>query len=86
MQIEFDDSEYRFSHGKKPSGRGSWAFDFPVAHSTKPRTGGGLETWWAKATDGIMSMTFTEAKKLARAEATRRYGDTNAYVLIRVAT
>lgn len=86
MTIEFDDSEYRFTHGKRPGGRGSWAFDFPRAVSTNVRTGDGLETWWAKAADGSMSMTLTEAKKLARAEAQRRYGETNAHVVIRVAT
>lgn len=27
MPIEFNTTEYQFSHGKTPSGRGSWAFE-----------------------------------------------------------
>lgn len=29
MSVEFNTREYRFSHGKEPAGRGSWAFKLP---------------------------------------------------------
>ena len=28
MRIEFNDSTYRFEHGKAPKGYGMWAFEF----------------------------------------------------------
>lgn len=58
IKIEFNDSEYRFSHGAAPRGRGSWAFLFP----------GAAEPWFTPG-----STTFGEAKKLARIEAQRRF-------------
>lgn len=27
MKVEFNDTQYRFSHGRTPRGRGSWAFE-----------------------------------------------------------
>lgn len=81
MTVEFDDSEYRFTHGKRPGGRGSWAFEFQRAFGKTER-----EVWWAKAADGTMSMTLTEAKKLARAEVAKRFGGTNGHIVITVAT
>ena len=53
MQVVFDTSEYQFSHGASPKGRGSWAFSAdPLA-----RTAG--EIIWTP------SMTLTEAKRFA---------------------
>lgn len=66
-RIEFNTSEYTMNHGAMPRGRGSWAFEFP-----------GDKTPWF--TPG--STTFGEAKKLARAEATRR-GHRNG-IMVRV--
>jgi hypothetical protein len=38
--IEITTTEFEFSHGMKPSGRGNWAFEF--------RTDGAWsEPWWA---------------------------------------
>lgn len=28
MAVRFETTRYEFSHGKKPSGRGSWAFEW----------------------------------------------------------
>jgi len=55
--------EYELSHGRRPGGRGSWAFYF--RHDAEP--------WWARRPDGSSGgMLYTEAKKLATAEARRR--------------
>jgi len=52
IHVEFIDTEYRFSHGAAPRGRGSWAFsterDSPIE-----------QVWFS------MSMTFGEAKRAA---------------------
>lgn len=55
MATEFDTREYRFSHGREPRGRGAWAFEVNG------------HTVWAQK-NGIMSMTYTEAKKAIRAQ------------------
>lgn len=57
--LRFDDRDFRFSHGKAPRGRGSWAFGFGSVVD-------GDAAWFAP------SGTFAEAKKAARAEASRR--------------
>lgn len=48
MKITFSTTEYELAHGKKPSGRGSWAF-------YRADTG---EGWFASP-----CQTFTEAKR-----------------------
>ena len=57
--LTFDTTEYRFSHGKEPRGRGSWAFapyrDLPADHPLLFFT---------------PSMTYAEAKRYAREKAT----------------
>lgn len=60
MATEFDTTEYEFSHGSKPRGRGSWAF-VPVK-----REAGGFSfpyegVAWVKG-------TYTEAKRDIRRE------------------
>jgi hypothetical protein len=58
LLLKFDTGEYEFSHGHKPRGRGSWAFDFGAK-----RTPDGLENlFWTRGTYG-------EAKRQARAFA-----------------
>lgn len=60
MAIEIRTTEYQMSHGQNPRGRGAWAFYFDK------KNGPGCE-WWAPG-----SMTYTEALKLAKAEAKQR--------------
>lgn len=48
--IDFTTTEYVFSHGREPRGRGGWAFEIPGA-AGKP------EEFWAP------SGTYQEAKK-----------------------
>jgi hypothetical protein len=63
---EINTSEFQFSHGRLPKGRGSWLFDMI-------RQGEKVETYWARADDGQMSMTYAQARRLAlyRAEKIR---------------
>jgi hypothetical protein len=35
IKIEFTTSEFEFSHGRKPKGRGSWAFEAPTWEGPK---------------------------------------------------
>ena len=58
-KVEFDTSEFEFSHGRKPRGRGAWAFWF------QPNTDNVMDAWWANG-------TYAEARKAAKAEAERR--------------
>lgn len=51
----FSTSEYQFSHGRSPRGRGSWAFEFP---------GTDLPTFWTPG-----GTTYTEAKALVHKHA-----------------
>jgi hypothetical protein len=67
MAISFDTTEYRSSHGAEPRGRGGWAFVFRLdGQSLRDYTN--EEIWWSPG-----ALTLTEAKKLARAEAQRRF-------------
>ena len=52
MTVTFTTTEYRFSHGSEPRGRGSWAFE-------SDETG---EQFWARG-----GQTLTEAKRELRA-------------------
>jgi len=52
-QIDFDTRQYEFSHGAKPRGRGSWAFEIRE---------GDEEIGWFQG-------TYSEAKKQAKAWA-----------------
>jgi len=56
-EVEVYAGEYERAHGKKPSGRGTWAFFFP----------GDTESWFPPG-----NTLYTEAKRLAKAEAIRR--------------
>lgn len=69
MRIEFNTTQYEFSHGKQPRGRGSWAFEFEDSP----------DAWFAPG-----SLTIGEAKKAARAEAVRRAGPTGIATVIKV--
>ena len=63
MKIEISTSAYEFSHGRRPRGVGCWAFQI------------GRDTWFAAAeVNGVRTstMSYSEAAKLARAEAQRR--------------
>jgi hypothetical protein len=55
--IEFYDSEYRFSHGTAPKGRGAWAFSKYRNETPIP-----IESiLWSPA-----DMTYTQAKRYIR--------------------
>lgn len=71
MQIEFDTYAYSVSHGTQPKGRGSWAF----GTRRNPDVTNDAECWFSP------SMTFTEAKKWAKAEAKRRFPDAKSGTL-----
>ena len=53
------DEQYVFSHGKKPTGTGSWAFRFE-----KNRNGTDGEIWWVPN-----NMPYAKAVKAAQEEA-----------------
>ena len=59
-KLHFNTTDYEFSHGSKPRGRGSWAFFFN-------RDGHVDSAFWTPG-----STTYVEAKKLVAAEARRR--------------
>lgn len=50
--IEISTSNYQFAHGKKPSGRGGWAFEFKINGQ-----------WQVEFAPG--QMLYTDAKKWA---------------------
>lgn len=65
MAIRINTTEFEFAHGRKPRGRGSWAFCF----------GSSDEPVWAPGGDGFFAggaLTYGEAAKWARVEAARR--------------
>jgi hypothetical protein len=51
MTITYDTNEYEFSHGRKPKGFGSWAFEVDLMEGATPLT------WW------FNQSTLTDAKK-----------------------
>ncbi len=60
-------TDYEFSHGKRPSGRGYWAFQI----------GDDPEPWWPTTTEAMLargdtSISYSEAKQLALKEAQRQ--------------
>jgi hypothetical protein len=55
--VEFRTSQYEFSHGSLPRGRGLWAFGFLI-------TGNGAVELFAPA-----NLLYSEAKQWARAKA-----------------
>ena len=65
--VEFITTEYQFSHGRTPRGRGSWAFQV-----------GSTIFWATSEVNGVRSssMTYSEAKRIAadraRAAGVRR--------------
>jgi hypothetical protein len=60
MALEFDTTEYEFSHGRKPRGRGGWVFEKYLPH---PAGNGFVDrfVFWAKG-----GQTLTEAKRELR--------------------
>lgn len=58
-QVRLDTSEYRFSNGREPKGRGCWAFSFKRNPDFASKSG---ELMW-------ITGTFAEARKQAIAEA-----------------
>lgn len=69
--IEFDTGEYYRSHGKEPRGTGSWAFFFDGDRDP-------MKAWFTPG-----NTTYNQAKKMAKAEAIRRFG-ADAEGIIRV--
>lgn len=59
MNVEVNTREYEFAHGRRPSGRGGWAFAF-----RRNETDMGKLFW--------VSGLYSEAKKQAVQEAKRR--------------
>lgn len=55
--IRVSTSQYVFTHGHEPRGRGSWAFYFNLQE----------EPWWAPG-----SLLYSKARRLALAEAQKR--------------
>lgn len=74
--ISVDVGEYERSHGAKPRGRGSWMFVFAATHEqleAKMASPNYLEhVWTAKDAHGVASMTYSDAVRIAKAEAKRR--------------
>jgi hypothetical protein len=75
MKVEFDETKFRFAHGKAPRGRGGWAFRFRVNGSWAVVDGaedlGDLgECFFAPG-----QRTFAEAKRWARARASQLGAD-----------
>jgi hypothetical protein len=64
MTVYVDTREFEVAHGRKPRGRGGWAFFFEYG-----QTG---EAFWANG-------TYAEARRAAVAEAKRR-GATDVFV------
>ena len=60
-RITVETSEYEFSHGKRPRGRGTWAFTFDTRRYDRIE-----EVWWTPF------VTWSDARRLAVAEARRR--------------
>jgi hypothetical protein len=63
MKIQFDTSAFKFEHGHTPRGLGSWAFVFGKTDYVTVD-----EAWFVPGP----ARTYTEAKRLAVAEASRR--------------
>jgi len=57
ISVQINTSEYEFSHGHKPRGKGTWAFDIQ---------GNGGNLFW------VNNANYGEAKKLAIAKAKER--------------
>lgn len=49
MSVEVDTTEYEFSHGKKPRGRGGWGFEVNGAVVWAPCSTYGDAVKWARA-------------------------------------
>ena len=58
--------EFQINHGHLPKGRGSWAFNIPNPYGTES------VLFWARGADGLSSLLYTEARKIAVQEAQRR--------------
>jgi len=60
----FRDNDYFKSHGKTPKGWGSWAFDLSVEYG---------DGEWGERPEPMFSpsMTYTDAKKWAKAEVSK---------------
>jgi hypothetical protein len=70
MRVEFNTTEYQFSHGKQPRGRGSWAFFFGPPSDPENFN----NVFWTPG-----NTTYSEAKRMAREEARQR-GVSTVYV------
>ena len=53
--ITVETSEYEFSHGKRPRGRGTWAFTFDTRRYDRIE-----EVWWTPL------VTWSDARRLRR--------------------
>lgn len=72
MTIQYSTSEYEFSHGRKPKGFGSWAFEVDLLDGSKP-----LVWWWNQS-------TLTNAKKQMNAKLRETLPKGYTLVLIEV--
>lgn len=70
MTVRFDSVDFEWSHGRKPRGNGVWGFGFGCRVPTTS------EAWFTP-----VAVTFTEAKRQAKAEAKRRGFTGTVFVL-----
>lgn len=70
MSVRFNDRPFRASHGRSPSGRGTWAFGFGEDPADVALA------WFAPS-----GLTYTQAKAAAKAEAARRGFDGTLFTL-----
>lgn len=61
MSVIVSTSNYEFTHGKKPRGRGYWCFDIA-----------GKDFWVPKDGSGEGAVMYSEAKKRAVSEAVKQ--------------
>ena len=65
MSVDFNTDQHVFSHGKEPKGRGSWAF----GTVRNPDPSNADQCWFSPG-----GMTFSDARKWAKAEVKARFG------------
>ena len=70
MTPRVDTTQFEFSHGRKPRGRGLWMFELQSGH----RDNGPREQW----TPCRPALTYTEAKRVAVRTARKRGAHTVA--------
>lgn len=65
MAIDFDTTQFEFSHGRAPKGYGSWAF----GTTRNPDVMDSAKCWFTPG-----AMAYADAKKWAKAKAVQTFG------------